>query len=286
MPDENELLSDFESWGAAKRIPIDMLVLTEWNVNEMGKAEFDELVEEIDRGHFDEPCQVVPITTGPNSGKFLVLGGEHRYKACKVIGHKDIPCVVKDHLDPDDEEELMMWSVKRNNVRGKINAQKFAELESRVSKRKKLAVEMARKQMFIRGSMLKSLRKNTSVVENEDDRTDKGGRKKRTRDPAEKRSLARLPTTTKMRNTSSEFVDRQKLLADLRALEQDVLSKCDTIEHGYIFFGQSGHNHLVVEENPHLYKLVSDMAAVCKRESAKINEFLISAISKELKDWG
>lgn len=275
MTTEEEKFSEFKSWGGAREIPIGLLVLTHWNVNEMGKVEFDELVEEIDRGHFDEPCQVVPILSGDDKGKYLVLGGEHRFKACLEIKRKSVPCALKEHLDPEDEEALMEWSVKRNNIRGKINAQKFAEVEQRISKKKKISVEMARKQMLVRGDALKRLRKNAAVVENEDDETEKGGRKKKTKSPS-------APPPPDPIKTSAE---RQKLLADLRALEQDVLLKCETIEQGYIFFGQGGHNHLVVEETPHLYKLVEQLAAICKRDSSSINEFLTSAIAKELKVW-
>ena len=275
--DEVDPTASFAVWDAAREIPIDLLVLTHWNVNEMSKSSFDELVEDIDRTGFDEPCQVVPITTGEDSGKFLVVGGEHRYKACKVIGKKTVPCIVKDHLDPNDEEDMMLYSVRRNNVRGKINAQKYAELEQKISKRKKISVEVARKRMMIRGQALKSLRKVAAVAENEDDETEKGGRKSKT----EKTPSPDDPAPSPLRSSA----ERQKLLANLRALEQEILLKCETIEHGYIFFGQGGHNHLVVQESSHLYKLVEQLAAMCKRDSVKINEFLTSAIAKELKDW-
>jgi hypothetical protein len=285
-------LAAFADWEAAKEVPIELLVFCDWNVNEMSKDAFDELVEEIDRTGFDEPAQIVPITKGDDKGKFLVIGGEHRVKACKVIGWATVPCMVKDHLDPEDEEELMIYSVRRNNIRGKINAQKFAELENRVSARKKIAVEVARKRMFIRGEMLKKLRKTTAIIENEDDETEKGGRKKLTK------SSSPIPKSSKISKTGAApppppppsdpirtNAERQRLIANLRALEQEVLLKCETIEHGYIFFGQSGSSHLVVQETKHLYKLVEQMAGICKRDSSSVNEFLTSAISKEIKNW-
>lgn len=278
-------LSKYKDWSVAKEVPIDLLVFCHWNVNEMSKLAFDELVEDIDRTGFDEPCQIVPITKGEDKGKFLVIGGEHRVAACKEIGRKEVPCIIKDHLDPEDEEELMIYSVRRNNIRGKINAQKFAELENRVSARKKIAVEVARKRMFVRGDMLKRLRKTTAVVENEDDATVKGGRKpKLSVSPGTKKSGIPSPPPS-LPSHLGAMAGRQKLLADLRALEMEILLKCETIEQGYIFFGQQGHSHLVVEETPHLYKLVEQMAGICKRDSASVNEFLTSAITKEIKNW-
>ena len=285
-------VAEYRDWAVAKEVPIDLLVFCNWNVNEMTKQEFDELVEDIDRTGFDEPCQIVPITKGDDQGKFLVVGGEHRVKACKVIGWKVVPCIIKDHLDPEDEEELMIYSVRRNNIRGKINAQKFAELENQVSARKKIAVEVARNRMFIRGEALKRLRKTTAIVENEDDETEKGGRKALTKSssptsagakPSKKGAAPSAPPPPP--DPLRTRAERQKLLANLRALEQEVLLKCETIEHGYIYFGQSGSSHLVVQETAHLYKLVEQMAGICKRDSASVNEFLISAISKEIKNW-
>jgi len=281
----------FSPWSGGVEIPIGQLVPTSWNVNEMGDVEFSELMAEIEDGGFDEPCQTVPIVDGDDAGKYLLIGGEHRFKAACALGMDVVPCVVKEHLDPDDEAALMAWSVKRNNIRGKINAQKFAELEMRVCKRRAISVEVARKQMLVRGEALKSLRKTAAIVENEDDSTEKGGRAPRTKDPSPTKggkgaASGAAPTSASEEDFVSATSERQKLLANLRALEQQVLLESgDTIEHGYLFFGQGGSNHLVVEESPSLYGLVDRMVSLAKRESAQINEFLTSAITNELKNW-
>ena len=286
--EESVSTDTFEKWEVARLVPIELLVPTYWNANEMPEEEFEALVDEIDRGHFDEPCQIVPIFSGENKGKFWIIGGEHRYKACLLLKKTTVPCVIKEHLDVKDEEELMRWSVRRNHIRGRLNAEKYAQIEARYSKKKMLAAEAARKAMMVKGENLKRLRKHTAVVSNEDDDTEKGGRapkkvseKERTASPEEKREKRAKDKPAYLQSTE----ERQKLLANLRVLEQEILLKSETIEQGYLFFGQGGYDHLVVEEEPHLYKLVEQMVAICKRDSAKINEFLASAISKEIREW-
>lgn len=278
VPDFNA----FPVWGEAREVPIELLILTSWNFNEMEDREFAELTHEIETNKFDEPCQIVAITKGENAGHFLVLGGEHRYKVLAAAGADTVPCVLKERLDPEDEAELMEWSGKRNNIRGKINAQKFAEFEQKYMSRKKISAETARQKLLVRGQALKGLRKTGSIRENEDDSTDKGGRKKQ----AENKNKKSSPATDGERDKIKTAGDRRNLLSSLRAFEQDVLIESgDTVEHGYLWFGQAGKNHLVVEESVKLYALVKQMVAACKNDSAKIDDFLTGAISTELKQW-
>src|SRR5271168_1044658 len=105
----------FKTWDEAVIIPVEKLVLTNWNTNTMDTEEYAALCAEIKDSGFDEPCQVVPI----KGDKYLVLGGEHRYKASIANGLKDVPCVIKKHLTGAEEKELMLWSVRRNNIRGR-----------------------------------------------------------------------------------------------------------------------------------------------------------------------
>lgn len=292
MPKEKP--QQHKAWTEAVLIPISQLVLTEWNTNEMEDSEFAELCKEIKDGGFDEPCQVVPLK-GENEGKFLVLGGEHRFKAMLTNGKKEVPCIIKKHLSDADEKELMLWSVKRNNIRGKINEQKYAKLEAKLLDKWGVAAEAARREMLIRDEMLAKLQRSPALEDNEsielsddDDElsdddpapSDGGGGSKGEKPKGDR------PATDGQRDVKKKFADRRALMQALKSAEQEVLlESADTVEQGYLFFCQGGGTHLIVDESKELHALVAEMVNIVKNNSEKVNDFLVSAITKELPNW-
>jgi ParB-like chromosome segregation protein Spo0J len=285
---------DLKSWNEAVVIPTDKLILTDWNCNSMDDEEFAALCMEIKDGGFDEPCQVVPLK-GKNEGKYLVLGGEHRYKASLANGKKEVPCIIKTHLADAAEKELMLWSVRRNNIRGRIDAQKYAALEHKLADRWSMAAEAARREMLIKGDLLKTLKRSPALEDNEslelsndddeslDDDSSSTGSKG---DTGGDKPHGDRPATDGEREVKKKFADRRALLMALKAAEQEVLLESeDTVEHGYLFFSQAGGTHLVVNESARLHELVAEMVNILKRNSEKVDDFLASAISNEIEKW-
>lgn len=295
--------SALPQWEGAVLIPVDQLVTCHWNVNEMDEPEFAALIEEIRNGGFDEPCQVIQLKDGDQAGKYLLLGGEHRYKASLALQVDEVPCVIKDHLSDADEETLMEWSVKRNNIRGRLNAQKYADLQKRITGRWGISAEAARHRMLVRDELLNQLKQRYSpdvintMVDME--RTKVGDGSSGSRTPSEDVNYdgpspdTRRPPkddddadTPELKDRKKTFAERRSLLTSLKAFHQDVLQQsADTVEHGYLFFGIGGNTHLVVNETGTLNKLVSELVEACRANSDSINEFLISAIKKELPQW-
>lgn len=105
-------------------IDIDDIVPNEWNVNEMKQDMFNRLVKEIKEIGFIEPIQVVKI----DNDKYRIIGGEHRYHACKYLGYDKIPCIVLlgDRFVGEDVQKFI--SVRLNVIKGKINPEKFVKL--------------------------------------------------------------------------------------------------------------------------------------------------------------
>lgn len=289
--------SGFKVWSEAVVIPLDKLVPAEWNCNEMDTEEFAELCHEIKDGGFDEPIQVVPLKD-KDAGKYLILGGHHRYKALIAVGKKEAPCIIKQHLTDADEKELMLWTVKRNNIRGKIDEQKYAKLEARLSDKWSVSAEAARREMLIKGELLQKLNRSPALEDNEsieltndddDELLDEDGSEPTGNgggDAGEKKPRGERPATDGERDRKKKFADRRALLQALKAAEQEVLLESgDTVEQGYLFFSQGGGTHLVVNESPKLHELVAEMVSILKRNSEKVDEFLIAAITKELENW-
>lgn len=267
----------YETWDKAVLIPITDLVFTDWNANEMSEEDLAHLQAEIEdptdqsKTRFDEPLQVVPIK---GQKKWLVLGGEHRARIMKALNQDAVPCVIREDLAGKSRHELMIWSVKRNNLKGKINAQKYAELEAELIQKGGMTAEAARKSMLINGDLAKALRASAAVRENEpSDETDGSDK------PKDK-------ITEQQREAAEKAQGKDELLQALKIVEQDVLlDSADTVEHGYLFFvqGSKGQTHLVVDETKKLHSLVAKMVAACKGETTRVDDFLTAAIAAQLK---
>jgi ParB-like chromosome segregation protein Spo0J len=274
-PKQIQAVADFEklpAWDAPRLVPVDCLEFTDWNVNEMNDAEFSELVAEIEETGFDEPLGVMPIPG--EEGRYLVPSGEHRARAAIALEMDAVPCVLKVHLTEVDEAEVKMWTVKRNNVRGRLNAQKYADLERGLSEKHQIRAKVARERMLVKGQLLKDLRKNAAIAENEDG----GG--------SESRGGTEPSSGDDMPPPPTEGVAAKKtLLAALKAAEEEVLlQSADTVEHGYLFFiqGDGGGTHLVVDESNTLHDKVTEMVDVCRRDKAEVDAFLVNAINMAL----
>jgi hypothetical protein len=295
---ETDDLSGYETWTKAKLIPVDMLIIPEWNVNEMDDAAFARLLDET-KDDFDEPVQVIRLKEGPHAGKFLVPGGAHRLKAVRINGGTHIPCVPKTKLEGKDELEIQEWSVVRNNIKGRLNAQKVAELQARISKKWNLSTKAAQNRLLMRQELAESLKKKHVEEDNETTDTDPndietisvGGSESSGDSPAEggKSPDKRKPPfdeTDGLGDRRKKFAERRALVASLKACVQEALIESEeTVEHGYLYFGTGGQTHLVVNESKQLHALIADMVAACKANSDKVDEFLCSALSKELPQW-
>jgi hypothetical protein len=94
------------------------------------------------------------------------------------------------------------------------------------------------------------------------------------------------PATDGEKDRKQKFSDRRALLQALKAAEQEVLLESgDTVDLGYLFFGQAGGLHLVVNEDKDLHELVSRMVAACKNNSESVLDLLKSALTKEIPNW-
>jgi ParB-like chromosome segregation protein Spo0J len=274
------MATEFNTWTKAVEIPTDRLVFTDWNCNEMSQEKLAHLQAEIQNDddpsdpHFDEPLQVIPVEG--STGRYLVIGGEHRTKIARSIEMPAVPCVIRYDLAKLDRKELMLWSVRRNNLRGRLNAQKYAELEAELINNHGMTAEAARRSMLIDGDLAKALRASLSVKANEekdDEKEDDGDR----------------PLSDGVNEAREDQRSKEELLRALKIAEQDVLlDSADTVKHGYLFFAQGakGQMHLVVDESEELHDLIDDMVKACKGSDAGVDAFLRQAIGAALeKHW-
>ena len=142
-------------------IPVAQLVPNEWNPNVESDETFNELVKEIEEDGFEQPINVVPFPEyslpevevkaveyeeGKSSCYFKIIGGEHRWKAAKVLGYVEVPCYV--HSDWDEMKQKLK-TVRRNLLVGDLNDVKFTELVNSLTDEFEFdSVELARAMGF------------------------------------------------------------------------------------------------------------------------------------------
>lgn len=259
------------TWDKAVLLPIDKLVFTDWNCNELDDDGMAALLEDIQQGGFDEPVHVVPL----DDGQYLVIGGEHRTKALRSLDVAEVPAIVREDLSHLSRKDLILWSVKRNHTRGRVNEQKYARLEQELVDSHNMTTEAARRAMLVKGELAKALKRRDKQGRSDDVDNDDQDNSQHERGDREPQSEAH-----------KEAKQRESLLQSVRAAEKEVLLQSeDTVQHGYVFFAQRDKLHLVVDTSKSLHGLVQRMVEACQGESASVDEFLVSAISKELKSW-
>lgn len=109
-------------------LPINSVLANKLNPNEQDDDTFDLLVEKIRENGFDEPVIVVPTT----DGNYEIVSGHHRVKAAKVLKYDSVPCII--HRDWDDDKKTTEL-VARNQLRGKVNPEKFAKIVNEMKSR-------------------------------------------------------------------------------------------------------------------------------------------------------
>ena len=89
-----------------QEIPVARIKPNDWNPNEMTEAEFAELVAEVKHlGRLPKP-----VVVRPNGKAFVIVDGEHGWRAAKEADLVEVPCEVIDA----DNFEARRQTFKRN----------------------------------------------------------------------------------------------------------------------------------------------------------------------------
>jgi hypothetical protein len=108
------------------RVSLSMIHPNEWNPNEQTPETFNHLCSEIAEDGFDQPVNLVPCSCDMIDGEhYKIIGGEHRWRAAKVLDMSEILAVIHTGWDEDTQK---LKTVRRNIVSGDMNKQKFTAL--------------------------------------------------------------------------------------------------------------------------------------------------------------
>ena len=105
-----------------EHVPIDKVHPNKYNPNEMAPEKLQATITDIEKYGFSGGIDVRPHPD--HQGHWIIIDGEHRWKALKALGSKTCPIINKDR----DEAEAKILTVRRNNERGEFNTVKLARL--------------------------------------------------------------------------------------------------------------------------------------------------------------
>jgi hypothetical protein len=221
-----------------------------WNPNQMKDKEFDRLVREIEESGMISPLQVVPMSD--DSGTyFRIIGGEHRYNACKVLGYTTIPCVVLHGEDWQDEERQKFVTMRLNVIKGGLNPEKMLKLYEDVAKGRD-AADMA--------DMLGY--------------TDKDVWDKTVKAFMKDVDTTGLPAKAKkeIKKQIAELANEVKTVESLSSILHKIMKKYgSTVDKNFIFFNQGGQEHIMLSVSPETWELAKIVAGLVESGDTEVD---------------
>jgi len=108
-----------------KKIPMSEIVANPWNPNEMDEATFNMLVGNITDVGMNQPILVTPLRDDKGKvipHKYRIIDGEQRFTALKLTDISEVPCMVVEKINEDEQK---FQTLRMNKLRGDLNKQKF-----------------------------------------------------------------------------------------------------------------------------------------------------------------
>jgi len=235
-------------------VPLDHLRPNGWNPQTMTETEFDMLLSEIREDGFDEPILVVPDEDKNKDlntdGYYVIISGEHRWQALKTLEAEAAPCIVKHHWDDCAQR---VKTIRRNIIRGHLDAQRFTELCNHLHEKEKIALEEMATTLGFEGDK-EFMRVYLEDAENKRDAADE-----------------------MIANAGGATIDDHEAV---QFLVDEIFAKYgDTMPHGYMCFHHKGKMNLIARMDDELSEMVVNMVDFLRSEAGEINQFLKESVS-------
>jgi len=242
-------------------IDLNRLHPNDFNPNEMTMATFSKLTDEIKEDGFKDPLTVIPAPpeavelAWPDGDNFLIMAGEHRYRAATVLELEAIPCYIEEEWD---ELTQKTKTVRNNLIRGDLNTGKFTQLVRDLEEKYEIDNEaMAELMGFDETSeMVKNL-----IVEKE---------------RREKTFLDGLLEESKKEKHAVESIT-----SIVSTIFEDAGA---TVDQGYLMFTFKGELHMVLLMDVASKKAIQDMVEYIRLTGETATDFIREAIDQKLED--
>lgn len=242
-PDTTTTLQEHE--GTLEFIHVSAMEPNPWNAQAMDAEEFNRLVDEITETGFIAPVQVIPL----DNGRYRILGGEHRWKAAKVVGMTTVPAMVLTGAKWKDEDLQKFSSVRLNVIQGKLDSEKFLKLYNEMAD-KYGAESLQRLMGFVDEKAFSKLVSGVS----------KGMKK------------------TLPKELQGEFdaaAKQVKTVEDLSKVIQAMFTRYgDTVNQSFMVFSHGNKHHLYIAMNASMKKAMDKVVEYCRKSGEDINDFM------------
>jgi hypothetical protein len=253
-PTAEERQYPYQAW-----LSVNQMVPNEANPNVMSDQEFNALCASIEEDGWTQLPSVVSrgdADEGVSDGKAVVytggtydiVGGEHRWRAARVLGHTLMPVTV---LDPEKyHRDRQNWQmVKQNIVHGKLNPEKFARLYEDMADR-------------YEADVLRSLMGFTSQEAFQ---------------KVYKETRAALPP--ELQKALDAAKDEIKTIDDLSVVLNRLFREFgETLPSNMMVFSWAGKQVLWIRCDDKLWKIVSSMAKKVADESGDMGQEMLNAL--------
>ena len=218
-----------------KKVDIELVEPNDYNPNEMDDSVFNSLSEDLSQEELDQPIVVREV-----DGKYIIVDGEHRWRAAKVNGYPQVYISVKDI----DERAAKIATVRRNALRGNLNPVAFTKLVKNLAE----------------GSSLEELKTKMAMREKEFNKAFLGMTEQKQID---------------VENFEGKDVSAKKaaVVANLSEMVRHImLNHAEDMESGYIYFMHKGTAHLMVSMDSNLKKAVVELHSIIQEDNLSNEE--------------
>jgi ParB-like nuclease domain len=226
-------------------IPIDQLVPNAWNPNTQDEITFNLLQDEIATVGLIDPIEVVPT----EEDLFLILGGEHRWRAAKNLNLEEVPVIILTDEKWKDGDLQRFVTVRMNVLHGKTDPDKFIALYNEMAQ--KYGAESMQRLMGYADTQ--QFQKMLGLVK-------KGLQKS-------------LP-----QGMSQEIEERTadiKSVQDLERIIQELFAKHgDTLSLSFMVFSYGKQDHIYLQMNSKMRRALDKVLSCCKLLGQDLNDFM------------
>jgi len=191
-----------------------------------------------------------PIVVRPYEGKYQIVVGERRYRACKLAGLEEVPCMVQEYNEDETATAAIVENIQRENLSPIEEALAYQQLlDTQDLTQEQLAQKVGKKQSTI-ANKLRLLQLPMTVQE-----------AVRRRDITERhaRALLKLNTTAKQNNMLREImakglnveqteqkiknkIEQKKPKPKTKSISQNLKIAMNTLEQAMKMVEQAGVN--------------------------------------------
>jgi ParB/RepB/Spo0J family partition protein len=236
-------------------VHIDDLVLNKHNINEMSETTLQRLVEEIRDVGFLDPINVVPT----QDGKYIILGGEHRYKAAKIAGMTYVPAVVHTDEKWSDQDLFGLVAFRLNVLRGSQNPEKFMKDYERLSQ--KFGTEKLQDIFAVTDKSL--WRKLTKSV---------------------KKDLKGLGHDVESQIEKAEENAGGSFEKFAKSVQRIMKNHAEMISHGCVIFMNGKSESIAINANDNVFEAIKTIAKFAADQSKNVNEYIEPVLIKTLSE--